>query len=79
MQFDNPEIPEGINVSEKHPLRDFFSLAAAIVALTVLLTAMVGFGAGYLARYLPFSSELKLAEGFSASAPKDSPRESCSL
>jgi Zn-dependent protease with chaperone function len=74
VQFDNSEIPEGINVSEKHPLRDFFSLAAAIVALTVLLTAMVGFGAGYLASYLPFSSELKLAEGFSASAPKDSPQ-----
>jgi predicted Zn-dependent protease len=74
VQFDNPEIPEGINVSEKHPLRDFFSLTAAIVVLTVLLAAAAGFGAGYLARYLPFSSELKLAQGFSASAPEDSPQ-----
>jgi predicted Zn-dependent protease len=74
VQFDNPEIPEGINVSEKHPLRDFFSLTVAIVALTVLLAAAVGFGAGYVARYLPFSSELKLAQAFSTSAPKDSPQ-----
>jgi Zn-dependent protease with chaperone function len=74
VQFENPQIPDGINVSEKHPLRDFLSLSAAIVALTVILAAAVGFGAGYLARHLPFSTELKLAEGFAASAPKDSPQ-----
>jgi predicted Zn-dependent protease len=74
VRFENPEIPEGINVSEKHPLRDFLSLSIAILALAALLAAAVGFGAGYLARYLPFSTELELAGRFEASAPKDSPQ-----
>jgi predicted Zn-dependent protease len=74
VQFENPQIPEGINVSEKHALRDFFSLSFAIVALTVLLAAAVGLGAGYLSRYLPFSTELKLAEGFATSAPAAAPQ-----
>lgn len=74
MQFENPEIREGINVSEKHPLRDFLSLSIAILVLAALLTAAVGLGAGWLARFLPFSTELELARKFEASAPKDSPQ-----
>jgi predicted Zn-dependent protease len=74
VQFENPEIQEGINVSEKHPLRDFLSLSIAILVLAALLTAAVGLGAGWLARFLPFSTELELARKFEASAPKDSPQ-----
>jgi predicted Zn-dependent protease len=74
VQFENPQIPEGINVSEKHPLRDFLSLSIAILALAALLAAAVGFGAGWLARFLPFSTELELARRFEASAPKDAPQ-----
>lgn len=74
MRFENPEIPDGINVSEKHPLRDFLSLSIAILVLAGLLAAAVGLGAGWLARFLPFSTELELARKFEGSAPKDSPQ-----
>jgi predicted Zn-dependent protease len=74
VRFENPETRDGINVSEKHPLRDFLSLSIAILALAALLAAVVGFGAGWLARFLPFSTELELAHKFEASVPKDSPQ-----
>ena len=57
MSFENPEIPDGINVSEKHPLRDFASLLLAVVALSALLAAAAALGAGYLARHVPFRFE----------------------
>ena len=72
MEYRNPDIPEGINVSRSNPLRELFAMTAAIAVLVVALTAAVGYGAGWLARYLPFSTEVRLASNFSASAPRDS-------
>jgi len=72
MSFENPEIPDGINVSEKHPLRDFASLLLAVVALSALLAAAAALGAGYLARHVPFRFEMALADPYLHSAPPDS-------
>lgn len=61
LQYENPKIPDGINVSEKHPLRDFFSLAFAVVAIAAAAAAVVVFAADRLAPYVPFRTEVELA------------------
>ena len=72
MQYENPELPDGINTSERNPLRDFFTLLLAIAALSALLAGALALTAGYVARHVPFSTELKLAEPYLSSAPPDS-------
>jgi predicted Zn-dependent protease len=72
VEYRNPQLPEGINVARSNPLREFFALSAAIVVLVVALAATVGYGAGWLARFLPFSTEVELASSFAASVPEDS-------
>ena len=60
--YQNPRIPEGINVSKEHPLVDFgqmllvvaLSVAAAIVALILLSDQLV--------RHIPLRYEAKIAE-----------------
>lgn len=57
MQYQQPEIPEGINVSQGHPLREFFGLSAVVLAAMIAITAAVSLSIDYLAEQIPFSSE----------------------
>lgn len=73
MKFENPKVPEGINVSRQHPLRDFLVLAAALVAgLMVLAIALYLLG-GTIARHMPFAWERALADQV-IPADHDSPK-----
>jgi len=72
MEFQNPKIPEGINVSSEHPLKNFIYLllgvsGALIVALLVLFYAI-----GFIAKWVPFEAEVKWAESVSESLNKSS-------
>jgi len=56
-EYSNPQIPEGINVSAEHPLKDFFVMLAGIgLALAVAIILLSVF-AQYLVRFIPFEVE----------------------
>ena len=61
MKYRNPQIPEGINVSDRHPLKELFVLAGGALLLLFLLSWLLGQFGGRLARLLPFEHEAALA------------------
>ncbi|MFN0305671.1 MAG: M48 family metallopeptidase [Burkholderiales bacterium] len=61
-QFENPELPEGINVAAGNPLKDFAGLALSVVVIAVLAALALYVGAGMVARRISFASEVRLAE-----------------
>ncbi len=60
MKYRNPQIPEGINTSTQHPLKEFLVLATAAVVILVLLAWVLGQAGGLMARWVPFSVEQTL-------------------
>lgn len=73
MEYENPHIPEGINTSRAHPLKEFLILSAGALGLLVIVSVLLAyFGAG-LARLVPFETELKLAGRLAPESDPDSP------
>ena len=60
MKYRNPQIPEGINVSDRHPLKELLVLAGGALLLIIVLSWLVGQFGGYIARLLPFEREAAL-------------------
>ncbi len=60
MEYSNPEIPEGINTSKQHPLKDFFLLSFGVLGCIVICAFILGLFAERLALYIPFSVEQEL-------------------
>lgn len=72
MRYENPRIPEGINVSPRHPLKEFASLSLWALALLLILAVTAVLLGGFLGRHMPFSWEKGLADAvleFSADDP----------
>jgi predicted Zn-dependent protease len=71
MRYSNPRIPEGINVSRRHPLREFAVLAGGALALVIAIGWLVAQFGGQAARLVPFAYETRLmpASVFQADAP----------
>ncbi len=61
MSYENPQQPDGINVSKTHPLAEFFPLLTVVVVAVVGLVALLSLAAGSLARLVPFEYEQKIA------------------
>ena len=59
MQYSNPKIPEGINTSQEHPLKEFFILTTGAIAAVVVVALLLGYFGGALARLIPFEQEVK--------------------
>jgi Zn-dependent protease with chaperone function len=57
MQYSNPKIPEGINTSQEHPLKEFFILTTGAIAAIVVIALLLGYFGGTLARLIPFEME----------------------
>jgi Zn-dependent protease with chaperone function len=57
MQYSNPKIPEGINTSQEHPLKEFFILTTGAIAVIVIIAVLLGYFGGALARLIPFEME----------------------
>jgi predicted Zn-dependent protease len=74
VQYSNPQIPEGINVSATHPLLDFLRLLGGIAAAAALVIGAAALLADKLARHLPFSAEARLAARFAGALPPPSPQ-----
>jgi predicted Zn-dependent protease len=65
MEYSNPQIPEGINVTDEHPLKDFFFMLLGVASVVVLVIVLLSLMAEYLVRFIPFEVEQKLAQHFS--------------
>ncbi len=63
MQYSNPKIPEGINTSKEHPLKEFFILTAGAVAVIVLIALLLSYFGGTVARLIPFEMEKEWTQG----------------
>ena len=62
--YENPEIPDGINVSHTHPLADFARLVGGLVVVTALVVGLLMLVAGRVAKYVPFETEVAMAGPF---------------
>jgi len=61
MEYSNPEIPEGINTSTQHPLKEFFLLMGGILGIVIAAVVVLTLLADRLAVYIPFELEMQLA------------------
>lgn len=57
MQYTNPEIPEGINTSRTHPLKEFFVLGAGVIAIVVISFYLLIISVDFFAEKIPFAWE----------------------
>jgi len=69
MEYENRPVPEGINVSDQHPLVDFFWMLATVALVVALLIAALSLSAGWLARQIPMAQENRWAEAYLAQRP----------
>lgn len=60
MQYSNPRIPEGINTSKEHPLKEFVILTIGVLGGIALILVILALMADKLAQYIPFSVESKI-------------------
>ena len=67
--YENHSVPEGINYSQEHPLKDFGLLVLAALAGLLALLLILSALAGAMAPLIPFSVEQKLAENISSRLP----------
>ena len=59
-RYENPRIPEGINLSKTHPLMDFAGLIAGVAVIFLSITATLYLLAGWLLPFVPFGIEKML-------------------
>lgn len=74
MEYSNPKVPEGINVSDEHPLRGAVQLVVGVLGSIVLLAVAIAYGTGLLAPLVPFEVEAKVASNYEDMLPKRVPR-----
>ncbi len=65
MHYENRQPDEGLNVSNESPLKQFMVLGASVLVLALVLFLVFSFLGGWLARFIPFSSEVKVVEALS--------------
>ena len=70
MEYSNPKIPEGINTTVEHPLKEFFILSVGILGIIFCAVIILSLAAEKLAVYVPFKTELSLIpERWSGTSP----------
>ncbi|ARN74015.1 M48 family metallopeptidase [Oceanicoccus sagamiensis] len=62
MNYQNPKIPEGINISDEHPLKDFAAMLIGVGVFIVAAFVIIFALAEWLVRFVPFEVETRLAE-----------------
>jgi beta-barrel assembly-enhancing protease len=73
VKYENPKVPEGINVSPEHPLKEFTQLIVGVLAIIVIAVAALALLAEQLAHRIPFATELELAARYRGSLPPRTP------
>lgn len=69
MDYEPKIIPEGINTSREHPLREFFVLVGGISLVVVILTFVLAASADFLLGYIPVEKENQWFANNSAASP----------
>lgn len=67
MEYSNPKIPEGINTSKEHPLKEFSLLLGGICLLITLLFFLLATAADFITPHIPFSVEQQIADQYTNS------------
>jgi Zn-dependent protease with chaperone function len=75
MQFENPKIEEGINVSQEHPLKEFVQLLIGLIIVTVVVVFILSATAGYFAKKIPFKYEATLVDHVDTLKVEESPQQ----
>lgn len=57
MEFETKQIPEGINTTQEHPLKEFFILLAGVGALVAIAFVILMILSDYLVQYIPLEKE----------------------
>jgi len=71
MEYSNPKIPEGINTTVEHPLKEFFILSVEILGIIFCAVIILSLAAEKLAVYVPFKTEQSLIpERWSGASPE---------
>jgi predicted Zn-dependent protease len=60
MEYSNPKIPEGINTTDEHPLKEFIILSVGVLGLIFVAVITLSLTAEKLAVYVPFETEQDL-------------------
>ena len=60
MEYSNPKIPEGINTTDEHPLKEFIILSVGVLGLIFVAVIILSLTAERLAVYVPFETEQDL-------------------
>lgn len=63
MQYTNPQIPEGINTSQNHPLKEFFILTGGVIAIVVVSFYLLIVTVDFFADKIPFAWEQSIPVG----------------
>lgn len=60
MEYSNPELPEGINASQEHPLKEFFWLSASLLGAIAVVLVVLILVVDIFAIRIPFQVEQRL-------------------
>ncbi len=71
MEYKNPKIPEGINVTDEHPLKGFLYLLAAVSGAIAIIILVISLTIGEVAKLIPFETEISLAKKVVDNIPDD--------
>ena len=69
MHYENPKIPEGINVTAEHPLKEFSQLLIGALVVVVIMVTTLALLAEHLVGYVPFKMELEIAGKYPGNLP----------
>lgn len=64
-RYTNPAIPEGINVTDEHPLKEFVWLSGGVLALVAALVVVFSWLGHIAGTLVPFETEQRLATSIS--------------
>lgn len=76
MKYENPPIPEGINTTSTHPLKNLVVLLTGLLVILALGAWLLGMTGAYLAAKIPYSQELRVAQRYAEPVTEASPLES---
>ncbi len=76
MQYENPLIPEGINTTDEHPLKEFVTLSLGVILVIAFFMGLITLAVELSARFVPFEYEQQMVSSVLQKIPsKSTPQE----
>ena len=64
MEYENPQVPDEVNLPQSHPLVDFSWMLLAVAGASAAAILLLALLTDYLVRYVPFELEERLVTSF---------------